>query len=66
MLRSLSGEERTAYAQELGQLISSLYISPMVLNYSALWGIGNNAGEWTPNTILSQIGMGLETVRPAS
>ena len=66
MLRSLSGAERTAYAQELGQLISSLYISPMVLNYSALWGIGNNAGEWTPNTILSQIGMGLETVQPPS
>jgi peptide/nickel transport system substrate-binding protein len=64
-LRGLSGSERTEFAEELGELISSLYISPMVLNYSSAWGIGNNAGEWSPNTILSQIGMGLETVKPA-
>ena len=65
-LRELSGAERTAYNQELGELISSLWVSPMVLNYNATWGIGNNVGSWDPITVLSQVGMSLETAKPAS
>jgi hypothetical protein len=65
-LRALSGDARVAYAQELGELISSLYVSPTVLNYNAVWGIGNNVGSWSPNAVLSQVGMSLETAQPAS
>lgn len=60
------GEERDELGLTMMQEASELYTMPGLFYASALWGTGNNAGEWTPTERSQTLGQVYETIQPAS
>jgi peptide/nickel transport system substrate-binding protein len=59
------GDERAELGMALMGEASELYVMPGLFYASALWGVGNRAGEWTPTQRSQTLGQVYETVQPA-